>query len=66
MGISRKGFIGALTGEKLAVNRSAGSVGGALYAALHGVHIVRVHDVKDTVSALAVATAMAEPDSTEI
>lgn len=64
-GVSRKGFIGALTGEKLAVNRGPGSVGGALYAALQGVHIVRVHDVRETAAALAVATGMADPAATE-
>lgn len=62
MGLSRKGFIGALTGEKLAGNRVNGSVGGALWAALNGAHILRVHDVKATVEALAVARASADPD----
>ena len=61
VGVSRKGMIGALTGEKLAVNRVSGSVGGALYAALQGVHIVRVHDVRETAAALAVAQGMADP-----
>jgi dihydropteroate synthase len=65
VGVSRKGFIGALTGEKLAINRGAGSVGGALYAALNGVHIVRVHDVRETAAALAVAVGMADPDGVE-
>ena len=65
LGLSRKGFIGALTGEKKAGNRVHGSVGGAVQAALNGVHILRVHDVKATVEALAVATAVAEPRSIE-
>lgn len=65
LGLSRKGFIGALTGEKNAGNRVHGSVGGAVQAALNGVHILRVHDVKATVEALAVATAVAEPRSIE-
>ena len=65
IGLSRKGFIGALTGEKNARNRVHGSVGGAVQAALNGVHILRVHDVKATVEALAVATAVAEPRSIE-
>ena len=65
LGLSRKGFIGALTGEKNARNRVHGSVGGAVQAALNGVHILRVHDVKATVEALAVATAVAEPRSIE-
>jgi dihydropteroate synthase len=65
VGLSRKGFIGALTGEKNAGNRVHGSVGGAVQAALNGVHILRVHDVKATVEALAVAGAAMDPRSTE-
>jgi dihydropteroate synthase len=63
MGLSRKGFIGALTGEKKAGERVHGSVGGAIWSALNGAHILRVHDVKATVAALAVANASAEPDA---
>ena len=62
MGLSRKGFIGALTGEKQAGSRVNGSVGGAVWSALNGAHILRVHDVKATVEALAVAGAAADPD----
>lgn len=62
MGLSRKGFIGALTGEKLAAERVHGSVGGAIWSALNGAHILRVHDVKGTVAALAVTEASADPD----
>ena len=65
IGLSRKGFIGALTGEKLAKNRVNGSVGGAVHAALSGVHIIRVHDVKATVEALSVTMAVASPETTE-
>ncbi len=65
LGLSRKAFIGALTGEKLARNRVNGSVGGAVQAALNGVHILRVHDVKPTVEAIAVAMAVASPTTTE-
>ena len=63
MGLSRKGFIGALTGEKQAGNRVNGSVGGAVWSALNGAHILRVHDVRATVEALAVVRAAADPDS---
>jgi dihydropteroate synthase len=65
LGLSRKGFIGVLTGEKVAGKRVHGSVGGAVQAALNGVHILRVHDVKATVEALAVAKAVIEPGSIE-
>jgi dihydropteroate synthase len=61
VGLSRKAFIGALTGEKVAGRRVNGSVGGAVHAALMGAHILRVHDVKATVEALAVAWAAADP-----
>jgi dihydropteroate synthase len=63
MGLSRKAFIGALTGEKVAGNRVHGSVGGAIWSALNGAHILRVHDVKGTVEGLAVAFAAADPDT---
>ena len=66
IGLSRKGFVGALTGEKNAANRVHGSVGGAVQAALNGVHVLRVHDVKATVEALAVARAAMDPRSTEL
>ncbi len=65
VGLSRKGFVGALTGEKNAGNRVHGSVGGAVQAAQNGVHILRVHDVKATVEALAVAGAAMDPRSIE-
>lgn len=61
VGLSRKAFIGALTGEKVAAKRVNGSVGGAVHAALLGAHILRVHDVKATVDALAVAWAAVDP-----
>ena len=63
VGLSRKGFVGALTGEKVAGQRVHGSVGGAVHAALNGAQILRVHDVKATVAALAVALAAADPGS---
>ncbi len=62
VGLSRKGFIGALTEETTAGFRVHGSVGGAVHAALNGAQILRVHDVKATVQALAVALASADPD----
>jgi dihydropteroate synthase len=65
VGLSRKGFVGAVTGEKVAAERVFGSVGGALHAAQHGVHILRVHDVKATVQALSMFTASSDPDSVE-
>jgi dihydropteroate synthase len=66
VGLSRKSMIGALTGEKVAARRVHGSVGGALWCALNGVHMLRVHDVKETVEALAVARAAADPEASAL
>lgn len=63
VGLSRKGFVGALTGEKSPAARAPGSIGGAVQAALNGAHVLRVHDVKTTAAALAVALAAADPDA---
>ena len=66
VGLSRKGFIGAITGEKLAAQRLGGSIGGALQAAMNGAQVLRVHDVKQTLSAISVFTAALDPISTTI
>lgn len=58
LGASRKRFIGTLTGEDVAANRVHGSVAAAQIAASLGVQILRVHDVKATVQALAVWSAV--------
>ncbi len=66
VGLSRKGFIGAITGEKVAGKRLGGSIGGAMAAALQGAQILRVHDVKETVTALQVLTSALNPVSATI
>lgn len=66
VGLSRKAFTGALTGEKKASDRVMGSVGGAVQAALNGAQILRIHDVKATRQALAVALAAADPEAAGI
>lgn len=48
VGASRKSFIGNVTGHKDPAKRLAGSLGAAAWAAVHGAHILRVHDVIDT------------------
>ena len=48
LGMSRKGFIGKVTGEKEAKNRVIGSVAAAMVGASQGVQVFRVHDVKET------------------
>lgn len=56
-GMSRKSMIGAITGKSVE-NRLAGSLSAALVAASNGAHILRVHDVAETVDALAVWNAV--------
>jgi dihydropteroate synthase len=58
LGASRKSFIGALTGVKVARDRVAGSIAAALHGAAQGVQILRVHDVAETRQALTVWEAM--------
>jgi dihydropteroate synthase len=58
LGASRKGFIGTLSGETVAARRMAGSVTVAAWGARCGAHILRVHDVADTLQGLAVARAI--------
>ena len=52
LGVSRKAFLGRLTGEPVAGKRVIGSVTAALAGVMQGVQIVRVHDVRATVQAL--------------
>lgn len=56
-GVSRKSMIGALTGRDVDA-RLAGSIAAALAAAVRGARLLRVHDVRDTVDALAVLGAI--------
>ena len=53
VGWSRKSTLGALTGRPVG-ERTAASVAAALLAAERGARILRVHDVRETVDALAV------------
>ncbi len=59
LGLSRKSFLGKLTGGGIE-ERLAGSLGAMVYCALNGAHIMRVHDVKESSDALRVATALQE------
>ncbi|MBR1589014.1 MAG: dihydropteroate synthase [Kiritimatiellae bacterium] len=58
-GVSRKRVIGALTGANDPMDRLGGSVGAAVWCALNGASVIRVHDVKETRQALQVAEALA-------
>jgi dihydropteroate synthase len=60
VGASRKRFIGEITGVSEPRDRLAASIAAALEAVGRGASAVRVHDVADTVAALAVARAIRE------
>jgi len=57
VGVSRKGFLGRLTGREVA-ERLAGSLAAGLAAVARGAAVLRVHDVRETVDALRVWTAV--------
>lgn len=58
MGVSRKRFIGEITGVDEPAERLGGSVAAACWCAAHGAGVVRVHDVAASVQALAVQAAL--------
>jgi dihydropteroate synthase len=57
VGLSRKSFLGAVTGAPVE-ERLAATVAGNTLAILGGAHIVRVHDVREAVEAAAVTRAV--------
>jgi dihydropteroate synthase len=57
-GVSRKRFVGDLSGVEDPAERLEGSIAAAVWCATQGVHAVRVHDVGPTVRALRVADAI--------
>jgi dihydropteroate synthase len=60
VGVSRKRFIGSLTGEARAGQRLGGSLAAGLFAISQGASILRVHDVRETAQALVVWHALLE------
>jgi dihydropteroate synthase len=58
VGMSRKGFIGKLTGRP-EQQRQFGTAATVAAAILKGAHLVRVHDVKEMVEVVRVADAIA-------
>ena len=56
VGLSRKRFLGMLTGRE-ATDRLAGSLAGLVLATVKGAHVVRVHDVAESVDAARVVAA---------
>ena len=53
LGASRKGFIGAVTGESEPAKRDPGSLAAHLFAASKGVALIRTHDVAGHIQGLA-------------
>lgn len=58
VGVSRKRFVGSLSGVERAVDRLEGSIAAAVWCAANGADVVRVHDVAATVRALRVTDAL--------
>jgi dihydropteroate synthase len=58
VGASRKSFIGKVLGDVPPSERLGGSIAAALIAVMNGAKIVRVHDVKETVSAIKITTRL--------
>lgn len=58
VGASRKSFIGKLIGDVPPSERLGGSIAAALIAFQNGAKIVRVHDVKETVTAIKIAASI--------
>ncbi|MBP9663707.1 MAG: dihydropteroate synthase [Pyrinomonadaceae bacterium] len=58
VGASRKSFIGKILGDSRPSQRLGGSLAAAMAAVRRGAKIVRVHDVRETVAALGVFTAI--------
>ena len=60
LGVSRKRFIGTLSGEPDAARRAPGSIAAGLEGLRQGAHVLRVHDVPQTAQAVAVLRAIHE------
>ena len=61
VGVSRKSFIGRITQEPDPLRRLPGSLAAGLFALAHGAHILRVHDVAETMQALKIWQALNAP-----
>ena len=58
VGASRKRLVKKLTGEKVTGKNLGGNLGIAVWAAMNGASVVRVHDVRETFQALKVIGAI--------
>lgn len=61
IGVSRKSFLKAVTGAAEPAQRLPGSLAAGLWSVAQGAHILRVHDVAETVQALKAWQAIARP-----
>ena len=59
VGVSRKSFLGRIGGEREPRRRAPASLAAGLFALNHGAHILRVHDVAETVQAIRVWRVLA-------
>jgi len=64
VGLSRKSFLGQLTGQPVNV-RLSGSIAGLACAVMNGAHVMRVHDVEESRDAARVAAAIRSVCETE-
>ncbi len=58
LAVSRKSFVGALTGEQDPARRLPGSLAATAAAVLAGAQLIRTHDVPETMQAVKVASAI--------
>ena len=58
LGVSRKSFIGRVTGVKAPADRLSGSLACACWAVQQGIHLVRTHDVAATRQAVRMTEAL--------
>ena len=66
VGASRKRIVKKLTGEKVTGKNLGGNVAIAVWAAMSGASVVRVHDVKETVQALRVIESLNDTGTTDV
>ncbi len=59
VGVSRKSFVGAITGRTATADRLAGSLAATAVAVVNGAALARTHDVAETVDAVRVAERIA-------
>ena len=61
VGVSRKSFIGKILDQPKAHDRLIGSLTCAAIAVANGAHLIRTHDVKETIEAVRVAERLRRP-----